>query len=89
MAPCPGTPADAPASRLEVVGADHRLAFSPGRSGGATVALLTGTDAPTDGAPQVFVLPPGSARAREVVLAPWTSAGAPPRLASVRLLPPR
>ena len=81
---CPGVPADAPADRLEVDGADHVLRFSPGRAGGATAGLLSGTTTPAAGAAQVFSLPPGSRGAREVVLSPWPTSS-PPRLTGLRL----
>ena len=86
LQPCPGAPADAPAAELEADGADRVLLVSPGRPGGATAALLTATDRPVAGGPQRFALAARSARAREVVLAPWPSAGPPPRLSGLRLL---
>lgn len=86
--PCPQAPGDAPAARLEVLGSHRRLVFSPGRQGGATAGLLSGTNAAADSGPQMFTLPPGSGRAREVVLAPWAATTPPAVLTTVRLLGP-
>ncbi len=88
LRPCPHDPAYARAARLEVRGADRVLILSPGRRGGATAGLLSGTEAPARGDAQTFALPSGSERAREVVLAPWASASEPPRLSAVQLLAP-
>ncbi len=85
LRPCSEAAAKADAGRLEVE-ADRVLVFSPGRAGGATVGLLSGTEEPARGAVQAFAIAPSSGGAREIVLAPWPLASAPPGVAIVRLV---
>ena len=77
------------AARLEVEGADHVLSYAPGRPGGVTAAVLTATLPAARAQSQAFATPAGSARAREVVLAPWPFHSPSPRLRRIRLLAPR
>lgn len=74
------------AGRLEVEGADHLIAYTPGRPGGVTAAVLTAGPEPSSAPLQVFLAPAASSRAREVVLAPWPFPSPSPRLRRIRLL---
>lgn len=88
LVPCPGRAAAAPA-RLEVEGATTALGFQPGRSGAATLGVITALGGGAAG-PQGFDLPAPPGSAELVVLAPRGGTAAPrngaPRIGTVRVV---